>query len=676
MAATVHSLFAGNAEAPASLHPLLTELRDSSLKVLEELAIRMFDSADDALFEMGEKASNDSERRRYFDTMRVLRIDRNRVTREFSKQLAQGFINGGKSPLQSTTFDLDSLSIQPTEELEEKIALTNLAAKIEGMYKNQIWDVERRLEIVQMRGVPVSPQALNPSRICDAFGSAAAVLDTDFRVKLVVYKLFDRVLSRELERVYKAAIEVLDRHGFDGRKSFTAAPPSNPQPAQPTIDQSQQAAMELLRQNGFDPNTLRRTSDPAAQELADTLQGLFKQGGLEGVQASTQRLSMAGRMFNDLLSEPLLNDSLRSTLEPLRYPVYRTALADPTFFTSPSHPARKILGDLIELAAATQTGEISQTRFRALVQSAIAQAEGAAANPAQLNNLGTAGQALSGTELDGFIEQLREQSRSRRTTLLLHVRRLVSQELDLRTVGREVPKPVQTLLRSGIGPLMAVRLLKSGRGSPPFREAENLLERVLSSLEFKPPAQPSDLSLREQLLNDAVSVFKDIGMAEDKIEVLLNGLQDVYKTLDESEAADVPGLDELTAVERAHLLSDFSEELLPPAAPTAAPQSQPSEPELPKVTALELLSRILTPESWFRVFDPNQNQTRWLKLASFYANQDSVTFSGFDESTKLCLRGTRLADDLVKGHSEPINPTTSAREALDQLRRARELGLL
>jgi hypothetical protein len=90
---------------------------------------------------------------------------------------------------------------------------------------------------------------------------------------------------------------------------------------------------------------------------------------------------------------------------------------------------------------------------------------------------------------------------------------------------------------------------------------------------------------------------------------------------------------------------------------------------------MELLSRILAPESWFRVFDPDRNLTRWLKLASFYVNQDSVSFSGFDEGIKLNLRATRFANDLVEGRSEPINPDARAREALEQLRRAKAAGV-
>ena len=151
-------------------------------------------SADDVLFEMGEKSSTDDERRRYFDTMRVLRLDRGKVGVAFADDLTRGFAPVVAARNTRLEFDIDSLSIQPTEELEEKIAITNMAAKAEGLFKNPIWELERHLDYAARElGVPVSPLALGPGRICDAFGKATAVLDTEFAVKLVIYKLFDRV---------------------------------------------------------------------------------------------------------------------------------------------------------------------------------------------------------------------------------------------------------------------------------------------------------------------------------------------------------------------------------------------------------------------------------------------------------------------------------------------------
>ncbi|MDE0854397.1 MAG: hypothetical protein OSA97_08235 [Nevskia sp.] len=89
----------------------------------------------------------------------------------------------------------------------------------------------------------------------------------------------------------------------------------------------------------------------------------------------------------------------------------------------------------------------------------------------------------------------------------------------------------------------------------------------------------------------------------------------------------------------------------------------------PALSVMELLQRVLSPESWFRVYDAEHNQTRWLKLNSFYPEQDSVTFTGFDESLKLSIRAHRFAEHLASGQSEPINPDDEAKSALELLRR-------
>ncbi|GAC1625887.1 MAG: hypothetical protein NVS9B10_13340 [Nevskia sp.] len=670
MAATIHSLFPSGTEARTPAHPLLTELQDSSLGMLDETLRRMFDNADDSLFEMGEKAPSDAERRSYFDTMRVLRIDRNRITREFSQQLARGFTATVARLHAVSGFDIDSLAIQPTEELEERIALNNLAAKVEGLHKSLIWDLERRLEIAQARGIPISPQALSPSRICEAFGNATSVLETQFQVKLVIFKLFDRVLSHDLDGIYRAALELLDREGLDTRRPPAPTGASAAVAGGPAV----QTFLELLRRYGVEPGSVGISNDAAGgAALQELLQNLMARGGQDGFEASAQRLSMASQMFNELLSEPLLSDTLRSAFEPLRYPLYRTALTDPAFFTSVAHPTRKMLGQLVELAGATQTGEVSTARFRTLLQSMIAQADNAAAAGS-----GAGGGVLSGLELDGFLTELREQARARRGALLVHVRRLIAQELELRTVGREVPKPVLTLLRSGIGPLMAVRLLKNGRGSAPFRDAEGLLEQVLATLDAVPVAA-AEFEQRQTLMANISAAFGEIGMAEDRSLSLLNGLRQIYAAQEPPPAVGLGKMGPLTDLEKAQLLADYAQEVLAQQVEVVEAKAAAAahlDSGLPKITALELLSRVLTPESWFRVFDASQNQTRWLKLDSFYASRDSVTFTGFDESTRLSLRASRLAEDLIQGHSEPINPTSSAREALEQLREAKARGLI
>src|SRR5882757_399288 len=501
MTATVHPLFSGSPQgrgeqtaAPVPSHPLVAELREVALSVLDELVRRMFDSADDVLFEMGEKSSTDDERRRYFDTMRVLRLDRGKVGIAFADDLTRGFAPVVAPRHSKFEFDLDSLSIQPTEELEEKIAITNMAAKAEGLYKTPIWELERHLDFaVRELGVPVSPLALGPGRICEAFGKATAVLDTEFQVKLVIYKLFDRVVINELEKVYIAALQVLERHGVSPSRRVQAPLPLPEEEAElqppgfppqggagyygPGGNQShgQQGyaqAQELLRRYGLDQASVQRASNPMGAELAGLLQTLIASASSPAVQASTQRLSLAGRMFDDLMAEPMLPEPLRPALEKLRYPVYKTALSDPSFFANQAHPLRKLLSDMVELAVSAQTSESAQSQLRETMRTASALQTGPALVADALNSA----QPVPEGEVEGFLTQMREQTRARREALLVRVRRQVAQELEVQTLGRRVPDPVMDLLRGGVGPLMAVRLLKNGRGSGPYQEAQSMME--------------------------------------------------------------------------------------------------------------------------------------------------------------------------------------------------------
>lgn len=724
MTATVHPLFSGSppgrgepTAAPVPSHPLVAELRDAALGVLDDLVRRMFDSADDVLFEMGEKSSSDDERRRYFDTMRVLRLDRGKVGIAFADDLTRGFAPVIAARNTRLEFDLDSLSIQPTEELEEKIAITNMAAKAEGLYKTPIWELERHLDYaVRELGVPVSPLALGPGRICDAFGKATAVLDTEFQVKLVIYKLFDRVVISELGRVYQAALEVLEHHGINPSRR-NAPTPASPLPLPPLTDGEPAAApagfappagsaasygaggslgggstgaagaagygpgyvqaQEMLRRFALDPASVQRSSNPLGAELSGLLQTLISGAASPAVQASTQRLSLAGRMFDDLMAEPMLPEPLRPVLEKLRYPVYKTALSDPSFFANQAHPLRKLLSDMVELAVSAQTSESAQTQLREAMRTASALQTGPALVADALNSA----QPVPEGEVEGFLTQMREQTRARREALLMRVRRQVAQELEIQTLGRRVPDPVMSLLRGGVGPLMAVRLLKNGRGSGPYQEAQALMEGVLKSLEFIPPASPSELETREQLLSKIVTALADIGMGEDKIESLLNGMQEVYKLLDSAESAPGAGVgaqtERLTEREEHLLMADIDQgreaPREEPAGKTAAPPPAPADSSAgaaePAPSVMELLQRVLSPESWFRVYDAEHNQTRWLKLNSFYPEQDSVTFTGFDESLKLSIRAHRFAEHLASGQSEPINPDDEAKSALEQLRR-------
>lgn len=698
MAASIHHLQpkgseSGNRTPEQPTAPIVEELKRVTLEVLTSLQTKMFARADDALFEMGERAQSDGERRRYFDAMRVLRIEQGKINNNFADAIQRSFSRAADLPPEpsSGAIDFDELSIQPTEELEERIAITNLIARAEGLHKQLIWEVEQRLEYAARElGVPVSPRALAPERLCEAFGSALRNLDAEFQVKLIIYKLFEREVVRDLHRVYEAARELLDRHGIRGgaRRNTPPLPEEALAPLGPSLDTglstpltapistplsgarsgaggNDPRLMQMLRNyagshGSHGGQALRGDTTDAqlASELASALRHPpSSAAGGNAHDASLQRLTLANQYLDGMLSEPLLPESARPMFEKLRFPLIKTALADPSFFADRQHPLRQLLGELMDMAVSGNIGDsVPQNRLRDSVRLV---AERADVDAGLVRNALHGMAPLDNGQLDHFFEQMREQEHSRRELILTKVRRLVAHELEIQTIGRDVPPTAQTLLLSGIGPLMAVRLLRHGRGSSPYREAQGLLERILDSLDPIRPDDQGALDAREALCNAIGEALLGIGMRRERIEELVKGLSEAYTLLDRNAA-------ELDARQK---------EKAAQAAAASAAAASTRDPALPTVTVMELLSRILAPESWFRVYDPDRNITRWLKLASFYVNQDSVTFSGFDEGIKLSLRAHRFAEDLADGRSEPINPDARAREALDQLRRAKAAGL-
>ncbi len=600
MAATVHSLFApaapaaaleaapAHATTPASTtvpadDELSRALCADCVEILDDLARQMLDSADDALFKMSETAASDLERRQFIDTMRVLRLDRAGFSEQFSAAIAAQF--SPAVPTTGSSADPLELRIQPTEELEERIAIGNLVSRIEGQFGAPLQDLRRRLDAARARGVRLPDTALTPGGICAAFAAAMAALRAGFEIKLIVYKLFERVLCRDFDRLLQRAIETLEQHGYSARAAALAMPRIGA-PGRPVFAGSAASG----------PATIAAGSLPwpAAAALPDRTQ--------------------------ELLAALLARWAAGTT------PAIAPLAAPP----SSSPPLPPAIAELIALSGEFGGDRQAVGHLDAALQSVLA-----SSHP-------------NVDALHEVVASLRAQLREQRRLLLRQVRGEVARELELRIVARDLPAPLLSLLRSGIGPLLALRLLNGGRDSDGFRAADRLLDRVLDSLDIAQPPREEDQQARAALLVDLRLALLGVGMSSARAGLLIDGLLASWAQRDAPPAsAPGPGANA--------------------AAPLVVPPPAASDGPL-HAAPPALLARVLLPDTWFRVFDAARNQTRWLKVGSYYPAEDLVRFTGIDDSTQLSLRASRLGHDLVDGRSEPINPSPDTRSALDALR--------
>jgi len=117
----------------------LIRLRDASAQSIRTVLNQFFDRADDALFELADRAGTDQEQTRYFDAMRELRLRRKSMTVEVLHHVSQAFNDIGKFRPQSTVSSLDSvdegsLSLLDHAELEQQVAIDNMVTNTAKRY--------------------------------------------------------------------------------------------------------------------------------------------------------------------------------------------------------------------------------------------------------------------------------------------------------------------------------------------------------------------------------------------------------------------------------------------------------------------------------------------------------------------------------------------------------------
>ncbi|MDN6318232.1 MAG: DUF1631 domain-containing protein [Marinobacter sp.] len=396
------------------LPPALVRLRDTSGQNLKGVLGRFFERADDALFELADRAGSNKDQTVYFDAMRELRLRRKTMAVSVLQYVSQAFNDIGKFRPRHTSgtldeVDQDSLSLVEHSDLEQQVAVDNLINKLHNSHKNPIQLLSMRVNHL-VPGVELtdSQMPLSPEVICGGVAEACAELDIDIRAKLVVLKLFDRLLANTLGDFYQDANRTLIAEGIlpdvkrpqpraPGIKSATSAPvppssmgqgaaegTSEPHNEQNIGSDQNQGGVSyatfselsaLLHQKGnsygvtgmantgevyLDTDRLMaRLGEAQAssvqgeagelasldQQLQSVLQAANGQKANIG-QVDSDVINLVSMLFDFILEDRQLHPVMKALIGRLQIPVLKVALSDKTFFNRGGHPVRKLLNEL------------------------------------------------------------------------------------------------------------------------------------------------------------------------------------------------------------------------------------------------------------------------------------------------------------------------------------------
>ena len=558
-----------------SLPAPLIRLRDASGQSLKSVLASFFDRADDALFELADRAGTNLDQTAYFDAMRELRLRRKSMVVSILQYVSQAFNEIGKfQPQQSARsledVDEDSLSLVDHSQLEQQVAVDNLINKLRNRYTEQIRLLTARVwHLLPGIDLKDAQMPLSPEIICGGVAEACADLDIDIRAKLVVLKLFDRLLADTLGDFYKEANRTLINEGV---MPDMKRPPTGRVPARsgqrPTgessapagaggqagfssesqgMSQSQATFSELsaLLHRGdtapasgtasygegyIDTDRLmarlteaqsnsRQWGDDAVVPLNEQLQPILRSGdgkSLHVGQVDSDVINLVSMLFDFILEDRQLHPVMKALIGRLQIPVLKVALSDKNFFNRGGHPVRKLLNELA-LSAIGWTEKKAGQRdpLREKIESVVDRVLGEFTTDVSLFE-----ELLKDfshfMDLDRRRRELVEQrlrdaeeGRARQERASQAADGLLQELME----QRDIPEPVVGLLNEAWTKYLQWVVLREGEESERWQHARNLTEQLVWSVD----PRPINDSTRGELLRAIPAIVDDLRKALQEI---------------------------------------------------------------------------------------------------------------------------------------------------------------
>ncbi len=716
--ATLHSANSDSADTGASpkpaANPIVTALHQMAVSVLGEKLREMFDKADDILFDSAEKARAGDEQRLYMDTMRIVRVQRSKIIKAFEDALQQALEGIGEGsaadPDLSKLDDMSQWSLQDGDALEERIAVSNMQTKAASLHAHELVELQRRLaRLSDLAGADgLSPESMSPTRIIRAFQDSMRDLSVEFPIKLVIYKLFDRVVVGRLSEVFVGANQLLAVHGIEPSATapVTAKKPVIPQgPHQVGVPSwamglDNRSMQAFLPPSGYTagaggsagpyevpawaagrqmpwtqgqgqpmmaggpaagmyggPQTAQQGDEQIAHEIAHIL-GDYAQGRMPQRQdwIPPENVALVARMFDGYYRDARLSNELKPLLARLQVPATKAALADQRFFADPQHPARRTINDLFEMLLQFGSADTPPPQLLNEVQGLVdAAAQAFHLDPAKLK--AARPPTVDERTADDFLLEQQNQQQRKNRSRIERVRRIVSHELRRRIGERPMAQGIMRLMLSGFGPLLCLDYIRSGIEGASWNQTMELVDRVLTSLERRSGSADVRAAEEAEIVASISRRLAGIGFSDERLEEVISGLLQAYLENAEAPFSDAPGA---VAVEAAA-------EGVPTAAPAQAVVVE-DKPALSSAQELQgLLSILLIPGGWYTVLDAADGIKHWVRVRGYYPQQNAVMLSHYMEDRYLRVRATAFATALIEGHAMPIDPSSDLQGAIARL---------
>ncbi len=487
------------------------------------------DKLDEQLFRMADKAGNDLDQHRFLQAQRELRDQRRPLEKQLFDHVRIAFDNylaredtSALQPQQET-----ELQLVDNDQLERTIAVAAMVRRATIECAEALYTLNQRLSVLAGYKVIDIGNPVSPAVFAEALERATKNFLLDTPSRLVAYKLFDGLVLGRLDKLYQLLNHDLKNKGIlthlrhqVSKQPAPVLPEELKALASPESARHQGELMALVRElqgvalanlgvptlgqplpqlvAGLQPvqqqSAQTLAAAPTAQAVLATDYALFTQQIQQRTRSAglidAELISIVGLLFDQVLNDDDLPDSVKALLSYLHTPYLKLALLDRELFERPDHPARQLLNSLVAAgerwveAGDKHRNDVYQ-HMKMLVQRVLDELDDDPRLLAVLNRdfneflVHYAGRIRRAEE--------RAQQAASGEERLQEARQRVDHFLRIKVGSRQLPESVRTLLFEPWANYLTYNLLRHGPRSEAWKEAAAAVDQLLAYASPQPP---------------------------------------------------------------------------------------------------------------------------------------------------------------------------------------------
>lgn len=716
MSAKIHKL--ANHEKDNVYKSIIIKTKDIIQKELNEMMSEIFDDTDDILFNSAESAAKDSDRNSLFDMMRLLRIERNTITNNYIQSITKKV---STPAVEATTSDTEELSLVSHEEMEEMVAITSIANRLDNLHNEALSHLHARAEHLSLKTkFTFNNEALSPKQFCEDFISASNHIEFDTNSKLIFIKVFSKHLDEALGKIYDTINYRLIEAGILPQIKVTAkkqeshqtpkhhedqyynmAPLDSQQPSynnQQSQDLNQvihsyiqnnlqgQVAANINQQKFYDRNQVLKSLSNLQLKFSQTNQLInfdlinnalisninTGQGGVvtkQVNQVDEKTIEVIELLFNEILTDEAITNSVRTLILRLQIPIIKVSMLDQEFFNNPDHPARAFLNTLSFVGIGiTDDDDEFLSRIEIIIDTLLNEYEQDSISFQQaLDSLNS----LFDKETDTC---QKKENHTQKRILQEHARKIVLQELQLYAHNMIIDKKSEPLVLKLWPTRMYQQYIQHGKGSEQWNTSVNTLRLIINSIQI--PTTQKELQflvtnqdvLQQNIQDELYESKQDM----DSVNLAIYTLSETY--LENINHADINNpeennFDTFSLETFSGTISDIQNinAGLPAANNDIDLSLDMPEPVKDKREQLQLLPNEIKPGLWFELYDGENKSVRRLKLSVIIMEEAQLIFVNRQGVKIMEKNAMEFAEELEKKQSKIIADHSVFDQALNNV---------